>query len=66
LCAQVKDEDDVYDEVSQKEYEKLVESRREMADFVVDDDGLYADNGEEDIWDDVGGSRKKRRKTGDP
>lgn len=34
---QLKEEDDVYDVVDQEDYEKLVESRRQMDDFVVDD-----------------------------
>jgi DNA polymerase alpha subunit p180 N terminal len=36
----VHDEDDVYDVLEEEEYEKLVESRRQREDFVVDD-GAY-------------------------
>jgi hypothetical protein len=38
----VPDEDDVYDILPEDEYEKLVESRRQREDFVVDD-GAYSE-----------------------
>ncbi|ORX91154.1 hypothetical protein K493DRAFT_409457 [Basidiobolus meristosporus CBS 931.73] len=42
-------EDIIYDEVDEKEYSKLVRSRLEEQDFVVDDDGSgYVDHGTED------------------
>ncbi|KAK9761960.1 DNA-directed DNA polymerase alpha catalytic subunit pol1 [Basidiobolus ranarum] len=42
-------EDIIYDEVDEKEYSKLVKSRLEEQDFVVDDDGSgYVDHGTED------------------
>lgn len=58
--------EDVYDEVTQAEYERLVaENREKDDDFLVDDEGLYRDEGEGDIWDDVSrDGRNKRRKTG--
>jgi DNA polymerase alpha subunit p180 N terminal len=33
----VPEEDDIYDVLEEEEYEKLVESRRQREDFVVDD-----------------------------
>lgn len=44
------DPDEVYDEVTEEEYQDLVRKRQQADDFVVDDDGLgYADDGEEFI-----------------
>ncbi|CAN0008467.1 unnamed protein product, partial [Laminaria digitata] len=41
---------EVYDEVTEEEYQELVRKRQQADDFVVDDDGLgYADDGEEFI-----------------
>ena len=37
---EIKEEEDVYDEVAEEEYQKLVEARRQREDFVVDD-GTY-------------------------
>jgi hypothetical protein len=37
---EMKEEEDVYDEVDETEYRKLVESRRQREDFVVDDGAL--------------------------
>ena len=45
----VPEEDDVYDILPEDEYEKLVESRRQREDFVVDD-GAYS---ELCTWSDV-------------
>ena len=46
------DDDRIYDIYSEDEYRKLVQTRREQEDFVVDDDGLgYYDDGEEHCWD---------------
>lgn len=42
--------DEVYDEVTEEEYQQLVRKRQQADDFVVDDDGLgYVDDGEEFI-----------------
>ena len=63
------DEDDVYDVVEEREYEQIVQSRRERDEFVVDDDGLgYADDGEETCWakdndDDDAATKRSRRAT---
>ena len=38
---EVEEEDDVYEIVQEDEYRKLVESRRQREDFVVDD-GMYS------------------------
>ncbi|KAJ1425666.1 ribonuclease H-like domain-containing protein [Ochromonadaceae sp. CCMP2298] len=44
------DVDDVYDLVDEDKYASIVESRRKMDDFVVDDNGLgYHDDGEEHL-----------------
>lgn len=49
---EVKDAQDVYYEVDQENYKKLVRNRLDDDDFVADDDGRgYADNGGED-WQD--------------
>jgi DNA polymerase alpha subunit A len=41
-------DDDMFDEVTEEQYEEIVKSRLDADDFVVDDNGLgYADNGEE-------------------
>lgn len=37
---EIKEEEDVYDEVAEEDYQKLVEARRQREDFVVDD-GAY-------------------------
>ncbi|CAN0327241.1 unnamed protein product, partial [Discosporangium mesarthrocarpum] len=43
-------DDDVYEEVTEDDYQDLVRKRQQADDFVVDDDGLgYADDGEEYI-----------------
>lgn len=50
FCVVLQFDDDkaVYDEVNEKDYEKIVAQRRADNDFVVDDEGLgYADDGEE-------------------
>ena len=48
---EVKDEERIYDEVDDEGYKKLVRSRLDQDDFVVDDNGAgYADDGRED-WD---------------
>lgn len=45
---ELKEEGSVFQEVDEDEYNKIVETRREAGDFVVDDDGLgYYDDGEE-------------------
>lgn len=50
---QVEDADDLYDEVDEAGYKKIVRDRLDQDDFVVDDNGEgYADDGRED-WDRV-------------
>jgi hypothetical protein len=50
----VKENDKVYDEVTEADYEAIVRKRLKEEDFVVDDDGMgYADYGVED-WDNGG------------
>jgi len=47
-CMEDDDDGNVYDLVDDEEYAKIVKSRREESDFVVDDNGIgYADDGEE-------------------
>ena len=38
---EIKEEEDVYDEVDEDDYQKLVESRRQRDDFVVDDGAFF-------------------------
>ena len=46
---QVNEEDNVYDEVDEEGYKKVVRSRLDRDDFIVDDNGEgYADDGRED------------------
>lgn len=50
---QVEQEDDLYEEVDENQYKKIVRERLNQDDFVVDDNGEgYADDGRED-WDRV-------------
>lgn len=50
---QVEDEGDVYEEVDEEGYKKLVRQRLDRDDFVVDDNGEgYADDGREE-WNDT-------------
>src|SRR5699024_9315120 len=50
---QVEDEGDVYDQVDEEGYKKLVRQRLDRDDFVVDDNGEgYADDGREE-WNDA-------------
>jgi DNA polymerase alpha subunit A len=50
---QVEDADNLYDEVDEAGYKKIVRERLNQDDFVVDDNGEgYADDGRED-WDRV-------------
>jgi DNA polymerase alpha subunit A len=50
---QVEDVDDIYDNVDEDGYKKLVRERLNQDDFVVDDNGEgYADDGREE-WDRV-------------
>jgi DNA polymerase alpha subunit A len=50
---QVEDEGDVYEEVDEEGYKKLVRQRLDRDDFVVDDNGEgYADDGREE-WNDA-------------
>jgi DNA polymerase alpha subunit A len=57
-------DDDIYETVTEEEYTKLVQARRQREDFVVDDEGLgYYDDGEELLGDEAGiheESSKKR------
>ena len=50
---EVEDADDLYEEVDENQYKKIVRDRLNQDDFVVDDNGEgYADDGRED-WDRV-------------
>ena len=50
---QIEDEGDVYEEVDEEGYKKLVRQRLDRDDFVVDDNGEgYADDGREE-WNDT-------------
>lgn len=74
---QVREEEKIYDSLSEAEYNLLVVKRREeVKNFVVADDGLgYADIGEEEDWnvdqysggseDEDGGTGKKKKKNVD-
>jgi DNA polymerase Pol2 len=58
-------DDDIYETVTEEEYTKIVNARRQREDFVVDDDGLgYYDDGEELLGDEAKfheeGNGKKR------
>lgn len=54
-------DDDVYDKVTEEEYERLVNARRQREDFVVDDDGLgYHDDGEELLGDEASYAKNER------
>lgn len=59
---QVEEQEDLYDEVDDKDYEEVVRTRLEQDDFVVDDNGEgYADNG----MDDWGDEERKREQSWD-
>ena len=46
---QVQDQGDIYDEVGEEDYKKVVRSRLNQDDFVIDDNGEgYADDGREE------------------
>lgn len=48
------DDGDIYEYLDEEEYRRLVESRRQRDDFVVDDEGLgYYDDGEERFGDEA-------------
>jgi DNA polymerase alpha subunit A len=50
---EVEDEVDIYEEVDEEGYKKVVRSRLDKDDFVVDDNGEgYADDGREEDWQD--------------
>ena len=70
---QFKEEEKIYDSLSEADYNLLVAKRREeVKNFVVEDDGLgYADIGEEEDWnedkyidesDEEDGTGKKKKK----
>lgn len=49
---QVEEQEDIFDEVDEEGYKKVVRQRLDQDDFVVDDNGLgYADDGRE-VWND--------------
>jgi hypothetical protein len=59
---EVEDEGDVFTTVTEAEYKKMVQERRAADDFVVDDEGLgYYDDGEEHLFDAVGGGPARRK-----
>lgn len=73
---QFKEEEKIYDSLSEADYNLLVAKRREeVKNFVVEDDGLgYADIGEEEDWnedkyidesDEEDGTGKKKKKNAD-
>ena len=46
------DSANVFDEVTEEEYKRIVEDRRAQSDFVVDDEGMgYHDDGEEHLFE---------------
>jgi len=48
---QAEEQLDIYDEVDEEGYKKVVRSRLDQDDFVVDDNGEgYADDGREEDW----------------
>jgi DNA polymerase alpha subunit A len=50
---QVEEEVNIYDEVDEEGYKKVVRGRLDQDDFVVDDNGEgYADDGREEDWED--------------
>jgi DNA polymerase alpha subunit A len=50
---QVQDQGDIYDEVGEEDYKKVVRSRLNQDDFVIDDNGEgYADDGREEWQND--------------
>ena len=54
----------LYDEVDEESYKKVVRRRLDEDDFVVDDNGEgYADDGREE-WDDRGGNGRCGRRRG--
>lgn len=56
---EVEEEEDLYDEVDEEAYKKVVHDRLAQDDFVVDDNGGgYADNGMDD-WGDEGRKREQ-------
>jgi DNA polymerase alpha subunit A len=58
----LEEEEDVYEEMDEEEYNAHVESKRNQEDFVVDDDGNgYVDNGEEWIGATEDEKQKKKR-----
>jgi DNA polymerase alpha subunit A len=50
---EVEEQQDIYDEVDEEGYKKVVRGRLDQDDFVVDDNGEgYADDGREEDWQD--------------
>jgi DNA polymerase alpha subunit A len=50
---EVEEEVNIYDEVDEEGYKKVVRGRLDQDDFVVDDNGQgYADDGREEDWED--------------
>ena len=50
---QIQDQGDIYDEVGEEDYKKVVRSRLNQDDFVIDDNGEgYADDGREEWQND--------------
>lgn len=50
---EVEEEANIYDEVDEEGYKKVVRGRLDQDDFVVDDNGEgYADDGREEDWED--------------
>jgi DNA polymerase alpha subunit A len=50
---EVEEQADIYEEVDEEGYKKVVRSRLDQDDFVVDDNGEgYADDGREEDWQD--------------
>lgn len=49
---QVEEAEDLYETVDEEKYKKVVRSRLDQDDFVVDDNGQgYADDGREEDWE---------------
>jgi len=52
LIFKIEDADDIYDVVTEEDYNAIIQKRLRNDDFIEDDDGLgYVDYGQEEDWD---------------